>query len=56
MSLALAPMLASQLFGIGSSDPTAYVSVASTFSIVAVLAAAKPASLATRQNRVQSIM
>jgi putative ABC transport system permease protein len=47
-ALAAGRLLASQLFGVGASDPATFVIVAVVLSAVALLATAIPAVRATR--------
>ena len=55
IALALSPLVASQLFGIGAADPVTIAGVAGVLLAVALLAAAIPASRVMRVDPVSTL-
>jgi putative ABC transport system permease protein len=55
VALALSPLVASQLFGIGATDPVTLASVAGVLLAVALVAAAIPASRVLRVDPVSTL-
>ena len=55
IALALSPLVASQLFGIGAADPVTIAGVAGVLLAVALVAAAIPASRVMRVDPVSTL-
>jgi putative ABC transport system permease protein len=55
VAMALSPLVASQLFGIGAADPVTLAGVAGVLLAVALLAAAIPASRVMRVDPVSTL-